>query len=185
MKNAGTCLGIVAAVEVPDGLWDEFLQSMAENATQDNYQFRLASIQTLGFMSEFLEPCVPKTLQAGQVGQILHATILNIDAAHPELARIAIKALQRVIPSTANNFQNKEQRDFIMEGVLRAAQMDDDEVQEEAIKALIEIPEISYEHLGEYILQIGTITMNLMSASEKFSQIRYVLAFWTTLCREE
>jgi len=30
--------------------------------------------------------------------------------------------------------------------------MEDDEVQEEAIKALIEIPEISYEHLGEYIL---------------------------------
>jgi len=27
--------------------------------------------------------------------------------------------------------------------------------------------------------------MNLMSANEKYSQIRYVLAFWTTLCREE
>ena len=25
MKNAGTCLAIVAAVEVPDGLWEPFL----------------------------------------------------------------------------------------------------------------------------------------------------------------
>ena len=104
MKNAGTCLAIVAAVEVPDGLWDQFLQSMADNATQETYQFRLASIQTLGFMSEFLETCVPKRLQAAQIGQILHATILNIDEEHVELTRIAIKALQRVVPSTGQNF---------------------------------------------------------------------------------
>ena len=166
MKNMGTCLAILAVVEVPHGLWDNFLQSMAENATQENYQFRLASIQTLGFMSEFLEAYGVKHLQALQIGQILHATILNIDAEHMELTKIAIKALQRVIPLTGPNFQNKEQRDFIMEGICRAAMMEDEEVAEEALKTMIEIPEISYEYIGEYIQQIGQITINLLGTDK-------------------
>jgi hypothetical protein len=29
VKNAGICLGILAAVEVPAGKWDEFLPMMA------------------------------------------------------------------------------------------------------------------------------------------------------------
>ena len=37
LKNAGMCLGIIAAIEVPDGHWDHFLETMSENATQDNF----------------------------------------------------------------------------------------------------------------------------------------------------
>ena len=55
LKNASICLGIIAAIEVPDGNWDQFLQIMSENAMSDNIQFRLAAIQSLGFLSEFLE----------------------------------------------------------------------------------------------------------------------------------
>ena len=38
-----------------------------------------------------------------------------------------------------------------MNGVCKAAMMEDEEVAEEALKAMIEIPEISYEYIGEYI----------------------------------
>ena len=40
-----------------------------------------------------------------------------------------------------------------MGGVCRAAKMEDEEVAEEALKAMIEIPEISYEFIGEYSIQ--------------------------------
>ena len=36
LKNASICLAIIAAIEVPDGLWDQFLQLMQENSTNDN-----------------------------------------------------------------------------------------------------------------------------------------------------
>jgi hypothetical protein len=36
LKNASICLAIIAAVEVPDGLWDHFLQTMSENSTHAN-----------------------------------------------------------------------------------------------------------------------------------------------------
>ena len=55
VKNASICLAIIAAVEVPQGKWPEFLSLMAENSTNENFQFRLAALQTLGYMSEFIE----------------------------------------------------------------------------------------------------------------------------------
>jgi hypothetical protein len=58
MQSAGQSLAIIAALEVPDGKWDEFLNLMSQNAVQENYQFRLASIYSLGLMSEFMEQYV-------------------------------------------------------------------------------------------------------------------------------
>ena len=36
LKSASICLGIIAAFEVPDGHWNEFLQIMGENAMSEN-----------------------------------------------------------------------------------------------------------------------------------------------------
>ena len=36
LKSASICLGIIAAIEVPDGHWDQFLQMMSEGATSEN-----------------------------------------------------------------------------------------------------------------------------------------------------
>lgn len=36
LKNASIDLAIIAAIEVPDGHWDHFLQSMADNSTNEN-----------------------------------------------------------------------------------------------------------------------------------------------------
>ena len=36
VKDAGVCLAIIATVELPVGLWENFLIMMAENATNTN-----------------------------------------------------------------------------------------------------------------------------------------------------
>ena len=66
------------------------MQKMSDNSTNPNLQYRFASIQTLGFLSEFLEQYINKELTNDQVGQILHATICNIDPTMPDLTEIAI-----------------------------------------------------------------------------------------------
>ena len=106
IKNAGICLAIIAAIEVPRNQWPSFLTMMKDNSTNDNYMWRLAAVQTLGFTCEFLEqiveanPDVPRLLSLEQIGDILHSSVLNIDKNHIELTKIAIKALQRTIPAT-------------------------------------------------------------------------------------
>lgn len=37
LKDASTCLGIIAALEVPDGRWDHFLKTMCENSTHETF----------------------------------------------------------------------------------------------------------------------------------------------------
>ena len=55
VKDAGICLGIIATVELPAGQWDDFLTMMANNATNEDYKFRLAAVQTLGQTMEFID----------------------------------------------------------------------------------------------------------------------------------
>ena len=62
LKNASISLGIIAAIEVPDGQWDQFLQTMAENSTAKEFHYRLAAVQTMGMMVEFLTDHFEKEL---------------------------------------------------------------------------------------------------------------------------
>ena len=68
LKNASICLAIIAAIEVPDGLWDDFLQVMQENSTHENVQHRFATVQTLGLLCEFLDEYFDKQLLQEQIG---------------------------------------------------------------------------------------------------------------------
>jgi hypothetical protein len=86
---------------------------MANNATNEDYKFRLAAVQTLGHTMEFIE-IYGRTLNNSQIGRVLHSTILNIDSQNLELTKIAIQALSRAIPLTKENFAVDDQRIFII-----------------------------------------------------------------------
>jgi hypothetical protein len=75
---------------------------------------------------------------------MLHAMILNIDGEKIELTRIAIQALLRTIPSTKKLFTDDLKREFIMNGLLKAANIDDHDTQNAAMQALTEVPAIAY-----------------------------------------
>ena len=78
------------------------------------------------------------------------------------MTEIAIKALQRTICATGQNFQIKEQRDFIMEGLFRAISINNEGIQSTALEALSEVPQLGYEFLVEYIEKIGEITIKFI-----------------------
>jgi len=64
----------------------------------------------MGYLCEFLDQYIDKQLNQEQIGKILHSMICNISQDQGgnnqeiELTGIAIKALQRTIPSTGLNF---------------------------------------------------------------------------------
>ena len=86
---------------------------MANNATNEDYKFRLAAVQTLGYTMEFID-LYERSLNNSQIGRVLHSTILNIDSQNLELTNIAIQALGRAIPLTQENFAVDDQRAFII-----------------------------------------------------------------------
>ena len=60
LQAASISLGVIAAIEVPEGHWDQFLEIMQSNSTAETYEHRLASVQTMGFMVEFLSDYIGK-----------------------------------------------------------------------------------------------------------------------------
>lgn len=102
IKNAGLCIAVLAHIELPLNMWQDFLPSMVQNSENPNYWHRFAAVQTLGFLAEFMEGC---PLQQSDTEQMLYSTINNIQAQHPKICSIAMSALLRTIPSTAKNFE--------------------------------------------------------------------------------
>lgn len=91
---------------------------------------RFAAVQTLGLLSELMEPSDLK-LEQSEVEQMLVATVNNIQPQQgtpDRICKIAIAALLRLIPHTAKNFEVEEQRNFIMGGIFTAISIEDEEV---------------------------------------------------------
>jgi hypothetical protein len=57
MKDICLCISSIAAVELPHGLWQDFISTMASQANQnENRFFKYAGIYNLGLVMETLEP---------------------------------------------------------------------------------------------------------------------------------
>lgn len=125
IKNAGICLAVLAHIELPLNLWQDFLPSMVANSENPNYWHRFAAVQTLGFLAEFMEE---SPLNQTSTEQMLYSTISNIQVQHPKICSIAMSALLRTIPSTAKNFEVDDQRNFIMNGILKGLMIENEEI---------------------------------------------------------
>jgi hypothetical protein len=56
MKDICLCISSIAAIEIPNGMWQNFVYTMAEQAHQDeNRFFKYAGIYNIGLVMEILE----------------------------------------------------------------------------------------------------------------------------------
>lgn len=130
---------------------------MCANSNQDDLNIRLAALQTLQFFCELVEDT--SQLSADDVCQVLGATVFNINPEQVELTKIAVKALKEMVPMVASNFSQLNQRDMIVQGLLKAAYMDDEECSQHACEAISELVLIGYNHLSAYLQSIGELTI--------------------------
>ena len=56
MKCSATCIAAIGVLEIPKGQWSDLIVNMAHNSGADQLTTRLASIMTLGFLCEDLDP---------------------------------------------------------------------------------------------------------------------------------
>lgn len=77
IKNSSMCLAMIARVEIPVNLHDNFFSIMSSNATENTNLFhRIAAVQTLGYLCEFVGE--ENDFKQSHIESILHSTILNI-----------------------------------------------------------------------------------------------------------
>jgi importin subunit beta-1 len=75
IKAAATCVAAIAVIEVPQQQWPEIIPLLSENAVADDINVRLASLQTLGFICEDINPTY---LAPENMNQILSAVLMNV-----------------------------------------------------------------------------------------------------------
>jgi len=95
-------LAAIASIEIPRKEWDELIPNLCQNSTSDDMNIKLASLTTLGYICEELNP---EDLNNFLKNNIILALTNNIDNEGPvEPTKLAIKALLYSVPYTSPNF---------------------------------------------------------------------------------
>lgn len=98
--QTASLIATIASIEIPRGEWTELVANLCTNSTHDSMDVRLASLQTIGFICEEIDP---EDLSAELKNQIMLALTNNINSAVELQAtcKLAVKALLHSIPYTA------------------------------------------------------------------------------------
>jgi importin subunit beta-1 len=181
IKAAATCVAAIAVIEVPSQQWPEIIPLLSENALSTDINVRLASLQTLGFICEDINP---ESLAPDNMNQIFFAVLSNVIPEQPELTNIAMKAFARAAPITDKNFMVPEQKHFIMEKLFEASKINHEEILQSIMEALNEIVRVNYDYMFEFIESIGNLTMTLIN-SEHDKAAQLAIEVWTTISEVE
>lgn len=132
----------IAAIEIPRGEWTEVITNLCTNASSEVPNVKLASLQTLGFICEELEP---KDLTNELKNAVIVALTTNIDKDENQKAqgypatKLAVQALLHSLPYAAQNFKVENERAFIMAKIFSAMEVSDVDIRENALQVLVEL----------------------------------------------
>lgn len=95
-------LSAIAGIEVPRKEWEDLIPNLCNNSTSDDINIKLASLTTLGYICEELDPA---DLSDQLKNQIILALTNNISVDGPvEPTKLSIKALFYSVPYISPNF---------------------------------------------------------------------------------
>lgn len=178
----------VATVEVPYGVWPEFLPSMLENVTADAHSegTKVASLTCLGYTCErmaFLDnlpEIAPTTTDA-----MLTTIVDGIQKTRPENVRLAATtALRNSLLFTHRNMERKEERDTIMSNICEATISSDQRVRKEAFACIHTVAFHYYEKLAEYMMTIFELTTKAIQNDEE-QVATEAIEFWNVVSEIE
>jgi importin subunit beta-1 len=114
-KTATMVIAVIAAVELPSGNWPDIIPNLVKNSRNENENFRLASIQTLGFICEELtklEDCA-NVLNSETKNMVLTAIVGGMsDTEQSSSVKLeSVRAVYNAIDFMKANFEMKMDRD--------------------------------------------------------------------------
>lgn len=124
---------------------------------------KLASMLTISYLCEDLKPA---DLQKEQSDNIVQTLVLNMytEPEKIEFTRLATKAFLHSIPYAKGCFAVETDRAFIMQKLIAACQLADEDVQLPGLQCLVELSKEEYIHLMESMTAIKQITVNLSAS---------------------
>lgn len=182
--QAAQVIAAIALIEIPRGEWAELVPTLCNWVKSDLADgIKLSSMLTIAYLCEDLKPA---DLQKEHSDNIVQTLVLNMypEPEKVEFTRIATKAFFYSIPYAKACFANPEDRNFIMQRLVAACALTDEEVQLQGLQCLVELAKEEYAHLVDFIPKIKETTVAL-STSQNFKIGAQAFEFWTSLIETE
>ena len=178
-------MAAIASIEIPRKEWDDIVPNLCLNAEHTDYNVRLTSLTTLGYICEEIRPEDLSDPVKNQVILALTNNMSNSQAPEAlEPCRVASKALVHSIPYATQNFKVKNERDYIMDRIFQACGSSNEEVFEYALTCLTDVTTQEYEGVVDYFNKICEVTaIGAKHSSPKVGARAY--EYWTTLVEDE
>lgn len=114
----------VAAIDLPRREWPQLISSLLANmsATPPQHGVRQATLEALGYICEEMASLSEEVLAPEQINMILTAVVAGMRPDEPsaEARLAATTALQNAIEFAEHNFENEQERNYIMQVKLLA-----------------------------------------------------------------
>jgi len=156
-KAAGLLIAAICKVDLPlTEKWPNLISSLCSNSYNENLNIRHAAIESLGYLCEELNN---KSIDPLSVDSILSALIKNITEKqiNDEILFTALNAFLHCLPLAEKNFSKPNELEIIMNALFDVCgnNMSKDSILQKVSQILIDICEIYYDFIGNFILKIA------------------------------
>ncbi|KAL8129418.1 hypothetical protein V2J09_018573 [Rumex salicifolius] len=183
--TAAQVIAKIAAIEVPRKEWPDLIGSLLNNMTKQDSTAPLkqATLETLGYVCEEISHL---ELEQKEVNSILTAVVQGMGLAEQsaEVRLAATRALYNALAFAQTNFENKVERDYIMNVVCEIAISKEVEIRQAALECLVAIASMYYDFLEPYMEKLFLLTANAIKADEEAVALQ-AIEFWSSICDEE
>ena len=162
---ASTVIASISKIDSPIiETWPDLLPSLTSNAFNEDINMKLSAIEALGYVCEELSL---KSIDSSNVDKIMNALIQNLIKSenNKEVILQVLKALYYTIRLAQKNFENKNERNIIMQAIFQIGSKysEDDDVIEKIALLFIEMLSISsyYDYIEDNFLQIMKFSFNI------------------------
>ena len=176
---AGTVISSICKIDTPiTETWPDLLPSLTNNAFNEDINMKLSAIETLGYVCEELNM---KSIDSANVDKIMNALIQNLIKGEntKQVILQLLKALSYAIRLAQKNFENKNERNIIMNSIFQIGDkyQTDEDVIEKIAMLFIEMLSISsyYDYIEEFFLQIMKFSFGIF---EKYKESNEKLALF-------
>ena len=161
-----------AAVDLPARAWPELLPALLATMAASPPApagLRTATLQALGYVCEEMGRRDDDVLEQAAVNAVLTAVVAGMRApdAEPGVRLAATCALSNALEFAATNFENEDERNYLMQVVCEGAVAADPRVREAAFECLAKIAAAHYEQLPRYMTDLFALTHRAVRSDDE------------------
>lgn len=179
----------IAGFELPKQGWPVLINTLLGNmsAQPSVPGVRQATLVALGYLCEELATIKGDVLSPAEINMMLTAIVAGMrpEETHTDTRLAATEALSNAIVFAEHNFDNDQERNYIMQMVMQGTQAADARIRAASFQCLHEIASSYYSKLPAYMQDIFSLTVTTIRKEQEEDVALQAIEFWCTLCDYE